>query len=184
MNRGASLPNVIPFKGHTPTIGNNVFIAPTAWVTGKVEIGDDCSLLFGAVLRGDIQRIIVGRGTNFQEHVTVHTSRGLNDCVIGDNVTVGHGAILHGCTVRDLCIIGMNSTILDEAEIGPNCIIGANSLVTMRTKIPPGTLALGSPARVIRDLTERELKELADSAASYREVGRAYAEHFSRFSSR
>lgn len=169
---------LIPYKGINPVVGKDVFIAPNAWVTGKVTLGDEVSLFFGVVMRGDIQNIIIGEGTNLQEHCIVHTSRGLNDCVVGRYVTVGHGAILHGCRISDYCIIGMNSTILDDAEIGENCIIGANSLVSMRSKIPPGTLAFGSPAKPVRDLTEKELKEIRDSAQSYLNVSKEYREYF------
>ncbi|MCO6429825.1 MAG: gamma carbonic anhydrase family protein [Deltaproteobacteria bacterium] len=171
---------VIPFGDHVPVLGKDVFLAPDAWVTGKVQLGDQVSLFFGAVMRGDIQRIIVGARSNFQEHCLVHTSRGLNDCIIGEDVTVGHGAILHGCTVQDRCIIGMNSTILDDAVIESDCIIGANSLVTMRTRIPSGSLALGSPAKVVRHLTDKELKEIKDSAASYLKVANTYRDYFKR----
>jgi carbonic anhydrase/acetyltransferase-like protein (isoleucine patch superfamily) len=166
---------VIRYHEHQPKIGRSVFIAPTAWVTGKVTLEDEVTVLFGAALRGDIQNIIVGAGTNIQDNAVVHTSRGLHDCVIGKDVTVGHGAILHGCTVRDRCIIGMGCVILDDAVIEENCIIGANSLVTMGSIIPAGTMAYGSPAKPVRELNQRELQELKDSAASYRKVGAEYA---------
>jgi len=169
---------VIPYHDHTPQIGAEVFIAPNAWVTGKVTLSDRVSILFGAALRGDIQRIIIGQGSNIQDNAVIHTSRGLSDCVLGDFVTVGHCAVLHGCRVNHHCIIGMGSTILDDAIIEENCIIGANSLVTMRTVIPAGHLALGAPAKAVRRLNERELKELQDSADSYIKVGRVYRQWF------
>ena len=141
-------------------------------------MAENVSILFGAVLRGDIQRILVGAGSNIQDNAVLHTSRGLHDLVIGANVTVGHSAILHGCTIKDSCIIGMGCTILDDAVIPENCIVGANSLVTMRCAFEPGNLILGSPAKVVRKLNERELQELQDSAASYRKVGKEYAGYF------
>lgn len=165
---------VIPYKQDLPKIADGVFVAPDAWITGRVTIEEDCSIFFAAALRGDIQRIIIGKGTNIQEHAVVHTSRGLQDCEIGSYVTVGHGAILHGCTVKDHCIIGMAATILDGATIGENVIIGAHSLVTMNTSIPPGKLALGAPAKVVRDLTSQEIQEIRASALHYIQVGREY----------
>lgn len=165
---------IVSFKDHAPQIDPSAFIAPNAWVTGKVKIGERAAILFGAAIRGDIQRIFIGDESNVQDNAVLHTSRGLNDLIVGSRVTIGHGAILHGCKVNDLCIIGMGSIILDDAEVGPECIIGANSLVPMRMKIPPGTLAFGSPARVIRDLKPAELQELRDSAQSYVDVSREY----------
>ncbi len=169
---------VIPYLEFVPEIAEDVFIAPNAWVTGKVSIGARSSLFFGVVARGDIQKIIIGSETNIQEHCIIHTSRGLQDCVIGNRVTIGHGAILHGCTVNDSCIIGMGAVILDGANIGKNCIIGAHSLVTMNTVIPEGHLAFGSPAKAVRKLTEREFKELQDSADSYLKVSKNYKSYF------
>lgn len=169
---------VIPFRDHTPLVDPTAFIAPNAWVTGKVTLAESVSVFFGASIRGDIQRIIIGARSNVQDNAVLHTSRGLNDLVIGEEVTVGHGAILHGCRINDSCIIGMGSVILDDAEIGSECIIGANSLVPMRMKIPPRSLAFGSPAKVIRPLNDRELQELRDSAASYIAVSKEYAAIF------
>jgi carbonic anhydrase/acetyltransferase-like protein (isoleucine patch superfamily) len=168
---------VIPYLGTAPQIAPGSFIAPDAWVTGRVVIEDRVTILFGAALRGDINAIHVGEGTNIQEHAVLHTSHGLGDCRVGKNVTVGHHAIVHGCTVRDRCIIGMGSTILDGAEIGEDCIIGANALVPMNMKIPPKSLAVGVPAKVMRTLSEEEVRSILQSAASYQEVGRTYKEN-------
>ncbi|RIL10454.1 MAG: gamma carbonic anhydrase family protein, partial [Proteobacteria bacterium] len=104
---------VIAYQENKPQIGPECFIAPDAWVIGKAEIGDHVSIFFGAVIRGDIQAIKIGSGSNLQEHVMLHTSHGLQDCIVGEDVTVGHRAIIHGCTVRSSCIIGMGSVILD-----------------------------------------------------------------------
>ena len=163
-----------PYKNIRPTLGQNVFIAPTAWVIGDVVIGDNVSIFFGAVLRGDVNPIRVGSGTNIQEGALLHSSSGLGDCIVGSNVTVGHQAIIHGCTVGDNCIIGMGSTLLDDAQVGSNTIIGANSLVSMGTVLPVGVLAFGSPARVIRDLTPKELHEIELSALDYQRTGKEY----------
>lgn len=169
---------VIPFEAKTPILGANVFIAPDAWAIGNVAIGENASIFFGSVLRGDINRISVGAGTNIQEHSVLHTSTGLADCIVGANVTVGHRAILHGCTVRDTCIIGMGSTILDGALVEEHCVIGANSLVTMNTKIEAGSLAVGAPARVVRRLTSEEIRGIEESAAHYRSLAKNYLSQF------
>ena len=164
----------LPFDGVHPEISKALFIAPDAWTIGRVTLAEMVSIFFGAVLRGDIQKITVGKGSNIQEHSLLHTSHGLGECLVGENVTIGHRAIIHGAKVGNNCIIGMGATLLDDAEIGDNCIIGANSLVSMRTKIPAGTMAFGSPAKVVRDLKEHELKEIAASAKHYQDLGAYY----------
>lgn len=163
---------VIPYKEFNPEVHRDVFVAPNGWVIGKCVLGRQSSVFFGAVLRGDINKILVGDRSNIQDNAVLHTSRGLGDCVVGADVTVGHGAILHGCTVRDRCIIGMGATILDDAIIGEDCIIGANSLITMRTQIPPGSMVMGSPAKVVRALKPDEYRFILESAKSY--VGKAH----------
>lgn len=171
---------VVPYLEHSPEISDDAFIAPDSWITGKVIIGSRSSVFFGAVIRGDIQFVRIGNESNIQDNSVIHTSRGLQDCVIGNRVTVGHAAILHGCTIHDFCIIGMGTTILDGAEIGENCIIGANSLITMNTKIPAGHLALGSPAKAVRKLTDSELQEIQASADSYIKVASNYSAYFKK----
>jgi carbonic anhydrase/acetyltransferase-like protein (isoleucine patch superfamily) len=165
---------IIDFEQFSPQIAQRLFLAPDAWVIGKTEIGDDVSIFFGAVLRGDINRVLVGSGSNIQEHSVLHTSQGLGDVVVGKDVTVGHRAILHGCKISDRCIIGMNSVLLDDAEIGEDSIVGAHSLVSMGKKFPARSLIFGSPAKFIRELSEQEVKSIKDSAARYREKGAWY----------
>ncbi len=165
---------VINFEKDSPSIAENVFTAPTSYVIGKVSLAEYVSVFFGAVLRGDINKIIVGKGSNIQENCVLHTSHGLGDTVVGADVTVGHQATLHGCRIADRCIIGMNSVILDDAEIGENSIVGANSLVTMGKKFPPGSLIMGSPAKVVRELSDKELESIASSAKRYREKADFY----------
>jgi carbonic anhydrase/acetyltransferase-like protein (isoleucine patch superfamily) len=165
---------VIPFKGKTPVIGPGTWIAPDAWIIGDVEIGENVSIFFGAVLRGDILPIKVGAGTNIQEGAVLHTSTNLSPTLVGANVTIGHRALIHGCQVQDGCIIGMGSTILDGANIGERSIVGANSLVTMNSIIQPKSLALGAPAKVVRSLTAEELLGLARSAKDYQVLGAGY----------
>lgn len=165
---------VAAFKGEMPQISAPHFIAPNAWLTGRVEIGPEVTILFGAALRGDIQRIKIGAKSNVQDNAVIHTSVGLNDCLIGSEVTIGHSAIIHGAVIKDRCIIGMHSTILDDAVVEEDCIIGANSLIPMGKVIPAGHLAFGSPIKVIRKLTEAELQEIKNSAQTYVQTGTAY----------
>lgn len=169
---------VIPFKADEPSLKRPAFIAPDAWVIGKVEIEEDVSIFFNAVLRGDIQRIEVGAGSNIQEHALLHTSHGLPDCVVGRNVTIGHRAIVHGCMVKDNCIIGMGSTLLDGAVIGENSIVGAQALVSMNTVIPPRSLVLGVPGKVVRTLSDEEVESIRQSALHYIETGKEYGRYF------
>ena len=169
---------IIPFKRDVPRIGGRTFIAPDSWIIGQVSISDYVSIFFGATLRGDINRIEIGSRTNIQEHAMLHTSTGLGDCIVGSDVTIGHRAIIHGATVEDNCIIGMGATILDGAKIRRNCIIGANSLVTMNTEIPPGSMAIGSPAKVVRPLRMDEIDGIRRSAEHYRDLGEEYLSIF------
>ena len=166
---------VIPFKEKTPVVSASAFLAPDAWIIGDITIGDNVSIFFNAVLRGDIQAIKVGRGTNLQEHTLVHTSHGMSPALIGEDVTVGHRAIIHGCSIGDRCLIGMGATVLDNAEIAEECIIGAHALVPKGMKIPPRSLVIGTPAKVVRSLTEDEIKSLADSARGYQTLAATYA---------
>lgn len=166
--------SIVAFKGILPNIDPTVFIAPNAWVTGAVTIQEYASLFFGVVVRGDIQKISIGKYTNLQEHVVLHTSNGLQDCIVGDAVTVGHRAILHGCTVQNSCIIGMGAVVLDGAVIGEYSIVGAQALVPMNTVIPPRSLVVGVPAKVVRNITAREIDEIKSSAAHYKEVSQHY----------
>ena len=165
---------IIPYKNIHPKIDESCFIAPESWITGDVRIGKNVSIFFGAVLRGDILPITVGDETNIQEHAVIHSSHGRSPTSIGNQVTIGHRAIVHGCTIGNTCIIGMGSIILDEAVIGDNCLVGAGSVVTERKKFPAGSLIIGSPAKVVRSLEPKELEHLQASAAGYVETGRNY----------
>ncbi|MEN9575184.1 MAG: hypothetical protein RL514_3039 [Verrucomicrobiota bacterium] len=149
-----------------PVLGNGVYLAKTAVVLGHVTLGENSSVWFGAVLRGDINRIVVGANSNIQDNAVVHLADDF-PCLIGDWVTVGHSAIVHACTISDECLIGMGATILDGAEIGAQSIVGANALVTGGTKVPPGSLVLGSPAKVVRALTPEERAGLKYWAEKY-----------------
>jgi carbonic anhydrase/acetyltransferase-like protein (isoleucine patch superfamily) len=150
----------------SPSLGRGVYIAPTAVVVGDVTIGDYSSIWHHAVLRGDINRIVVGHHSNIQDNAVVHLADE-HPCCIGNHVTIGHSAIVHACTVGDHTLIGMGATILDGAVIGSQSIVGANSLVPQGMKVPPGSLAVGSPARVVRRLTAAECGELLVLAENY-----------------
>ena len=140
---------VFSFDGKSPRFGREVFIAPNATLIGDVELGDESSVWFGCVLRADVGMIRIGARTNIQDLACAHMTGGINHLTIGDDVTVGHGAILHGATIDDECLIGMGAIVLDDAVIGKGSVIGAGALVPPRTIIPAGSLALGNPARVI-----------------------------------
>jgi len=149
-----------------PVIHPSAFIAPNATLLGDVTVGQDASVWYGSVLRGDINRIVVGRGSNVQDGSVLHLSAE-HGCLIGDYVTVGHMAMLHACTIGDECLIGMGAIILDGAEIGARSIVGAGALVTQGKKIPPGSMVLGSPAKVVRELSPEEQSGLRAWAERY-----------------
>lgn len=158
-----------------PKIARRCWVAPNATVIGDVEIGDESTIWFGTVIRGDVHPIRIGARTNIQDNSVLHVTTNQNPTIVGDGVTVGHRVILHGCTVEDGALIGMGSTILDRAVIGRGSLVGAGALVTEGTIIPPGVLAIGSPARVKRPLTEDETKHLLFAASGYVELGAQYA---------
>jgi len=150
-----------------PRIGRGVFIAPNATVIGDVEIGDDSSIWFGAILRGDVNYIKVGKCTSIQDGSVVHVTRKTHPTVIGSYVTVGHAVKLHGCTVGDNCLIGIGAIILDGAVIGENSIVAAGTLVPPGKEFPPGSLIMGFPAKVKRELTPGEIEGLREHALRY-----------------
>jgi len=160
--------------GRTPDVARAAWVAPNATVVGDVTLGPQSSVFYGAVLRGDIARIVVGEGTNLQDNVIVHLADDV-DAVIGAWCTVGHRAIIHACTVGDECLIGMGSTLLDRARIGARSLIGANALVPEGFTCPPGSLVLGMPARVVRPLTAEEQAGLRRWAEKYVVVAKAHA---------
>jgi carbonic anhydrase/acetyltransferase-like protein (isoleucine patch superfamily) len=151
-----------------------LFIAPNATLLGDVELGPQTSVFYGAVLRGDINAIRVGEGTNIQDNAVVHLADDLG-AHIGKWCTIGHGAIIHACRVGDECLIGMGATLLDGCVIGAQSIVGANALVAQRFECPEGSLVYGSPARVIRPLSAEERARIKQGAEKYVEVARAHA---------
>jgi len=160
--------------GKKPDMAKAAFVAGNATVLGDVTLGADSSVWYGCVLRGDINSIEIGEGTNIQDLTMVHLADD-HGVRIGRYCTIGHRAIIHACAIGDECLIGMGATILDGARIGDHCIVGANSLVTQRFVAPPGAMILGSPARVVRQLTETELLGLRAWAEKYVVVARAHA---------
>lgn len=164
-----------PFRGVRPQIDPSVYIAPGATLIGDVHIGARSSVWFGAVIRGDVFHIRIGEETSIQDNTVVHVTHDRFATIVGNRVTVGHAVNLHGCTIGDLCIVGMGSTVLDQVEVGERCIIGAGALLTPGTKVPPGHLVVGAPARIKRPLSPAEIEWLAASAAHYVELGRIYA---------
>jgi len=165
---------ILEYQGWRPILKRNAWIAEGASVIGRVEMGEDSAVWFGAVVRGDVHYIKIGDRSNIQDlsmvHVTHHKKADMSDgypTIIGNDVTVGHRVMLHGCTIEDACLIGMSATILDGAVIGKESIVGAGSLVTKNKKFPPRSLILGSPAKVVRELTDDEVAELYASAKRY-----------------
>ncbi len=154
------------FLRKQPVLGKNVYIARGAVVVGDVTLGDGASVWYNAVLRGDINRIVVGAGSNIQDNAVLHLADDF-PCILGRYVTVGHSAIVHACTIGDECLIGMGAVILDGAELGEQCLVGAKALVTQHSKIPAGSLVLGAPAKVVRPLTAKERGDLKYWAEKY-----------------
>src|SRR5215469_263694 len=164
------------FLGKRPVFGQGVFIARGAVVLGDVTVGDYSSIWFNAVLRGDINRIVVGHHSNVQDNAVLHLADDFA-CVLGNWVTVGHSAVVHACTVGDEVLVGMGAVILDGAVIGKQSIIGAKALVTQGTKAPPGSLVLGAPAKVVRKLSKEERAGLKWWAQKYVDNGAYCLKH-------
>jgi carbonic anhydrase/acetyltransferase-like protein (isoleucine patch superfamily) len=162
------------YKDKKPKLGKNCFIAPSADVIGEVTMGDECSVWFGTIIRGDVHYISIGDRVNIQDlsmiHVTHYKKPDRSDgnpVIIEDDVTIGHRVMLHGCTIKKASLIGMSATILDGAVIGEESIVGAGSLVTKNKIFPPRSLIMGSPAKVVRQLNDEEVTELYASAKRY-----------------
>ena len=149
-----------------PQLAATAWVAESAQVIGRVELGEDASVWFGAVLRGDTEPLVVGRDSNVQDNVVMHADEGY-PILIGNGVTVGHQVLLHGCTIGDNSLIGIQTIILNGARIGRNCLVGAGSLVTEGKAFPDGVLVMGRPAKVVRELTPEQIEGLRASAAQY-----------------
>lgn len=153
-------------RGDVPQIPATAFVAPEATLIGKVRLGEGTGIWFGAVLRGDNELVSVGEGSNVQEGVVLHTDLGF-PLTIGANVTIGHQAMLHGCTIGDGSLIGIQAVVMNGAVIGRECLVGAGAIVTEGKTFPDRSLILGAPAKLVRPLTEKEIAGLAESAADY-----------------
>jgi carbonic anhydrase/acetyltransferase-like protein (isoleucine patch superfamily) len=168
---------IIQYKGINPVIGEKVFIAEGAKLIGRVRIGDYSSIWYNCVLRGDIDTITIGQRTNIQDLSVIHVNPE-QPVVIEDDVSVGHSCVLHGCTIRRGSLIGMGTIILNDAEIAENCLVGAGSLIPERKVFPPNSLILGSPAKVVRELTAAEIQSIRSLGQRYMERGQEYLSAF------
>ncbi|MDD2463092.1 MAG: gamma carbonic anhydrase family protein [Desulfobulbus sp.] len=167
---------ILPYRDYQPQVGKGGWVAPNATLIGDTVLGEDVSLWFGVIVRGDVHRIRIGARTNIQDlcllHITQHVGEERDDAdghptIIGSECTVGHRVILHGCTVGDLCLIGMGAILLDGAEIGRESIVGAGSVVTPGKKFPPRSLIMGTPAKVVREVSEAQVQEMHASWRRY-----------------
>jgi carbonic anhydrase/acetyltransferase-like protein (isoleucine patch superfamily) len=165
---------LFPYRGRAPQVDPSAYIQSTARVVGEVVIGAQSSLWFNVVVRGDVNVVRIGARTNVQDNSVIHVTRDRYPTRIGDDVTIGHRAVVHGCTVGNRCLIGIGAIVMDGAEIEDDCLIAAGSLVTPRTHIPAGHLALGHPAKPVRALRDDELEYLERSAANYVEYAVNY----------
>ncbi len=158
---------IYALQGVAPKLGRATFVAPNASVIGDVVLGDEASIWFGTVLRGDVFPIRVGARTNIQDNAVVHVTGGQAATSIGDDVTIGHMALIHGCTVGNRCLIGMGSALLDGAIIEDDCLVAAGSLVPPRMRIPTGSLAMGRPAKIVRVLTPADREHIREAGGLY-----------------
>lgn len=163
-----------PFNGLSPKLDPTAFIAENAVVIGDVEIREDASVWFGSIVRGDVNYIRIGARTNIQDATVIHVSSKTHPTILEDEVTVGHRVTLHGCYVETGCLIGIGAILLDGVRIGKNSLVAAGSLLTPNTTIPPNSLAMGSPAKVKRELTDKELAKLQKSWQNYVELKKQY----------
>lgn len=165
--------HIIPYRSKKPVIDPSVFLAPTATVVGDVEIGAGSSVWFNAVVRGDFQKITIGKHTNIQDNATIHVMANV-PTKIGEGVIIGHNAIVHASRIGNNCLIGMGSIILGYTDIGDNVVIGAGTMITQHKKIPSNSLVYGNPAQIIRSLRDDEVEALHDSAMNYEQVAKNY----------
>ncbi|GAA2176885.1 gamma carbonic anhydrase family protein [Arthrobacter parietis] len=161
--------HIIEFGGNTPSIPETVFVAPTASVIGKATFGDNASAFYGVSVRADTETITIGAGTNLQDNVVVHADPGF-PATVGDRVSVGHSAVVHGCTIGNDCLIGMSATIMNGATIGEGSLVAAGAVVLEGMQVPPRSLVAGVPAKVRRELTDNELQDVRDNASRYQEL--------------
>lgn len=161
-------------KGTTPILGKDTFIAPNASIIGDVVLGDEASVWFGVVIRGDVFPIRIGARTNIQDNAVVHVTGGKAKTTIGEDVTVGHLALIHGCTIGSRCLVGMGSIVLDNAIVEDECFIAAGALVPPNMRVPARSLAIGRPAKIVRKLEEADLAEIRSAGALYLQYARDF----------
>jgi carbonic anhydrase/acetyltransferase-like protein (isoleucine patch superfamily) len=166
--------SIRPFGDKTPKLHPSVFAMESALVIGDVEIGERSSLWPFTVIRGDVNSIRIGARTNLQDHSVIHVTTRTHPTIVGDDVTLGHRVTLHGCTIKDRCLIGIGAVVMDGAVVGEDAMVGAGALVPPNMIVPPGTLALGSPAKVKRDLSADEIAYFRTSAANYAQLAERY----------
>ena len=164
------------FGDKKPRLANGVFVAETAMVLGDVTVGRDSSIWYGTVVRGDVHHIRIGDETNIQDRCVVHVTSHTHSTVVGDRVTVGHGAIIHGCSVGSCCMIGMGAIILDGVELGDECLVAAGALLPPGKKYPPRSMILGSPARIKGQVSEEDVQWILRSAENYKELAEKHRE--------
>ena len=162
---------ILPVEGISPEFGSNCFVAPNATIVGDVIMGDECSIWFNAVVRGDVNSIRMGNKVNVQDGAVIHATYQKTKAIIGNNVSIGHNAIIHGCTVHDNVLIGMGAIVMDNAEIGSNSIIAAGAVVLEGTKVEPGTIYAGVPAKKVKDISQElingEINRIANNYIKY-----------------
>jgi carbonic anhydrase/acetyltransferase-like protein (isoleucine patch superfamily) len=166
---------IFALHGVAPKLGRGAFVAPTASVIGDVVLGDESSIWFGTVVRGDVFPIRIGARTNVQDNAVIHVTGGKSATTIGDDVTIGHLALVHGCTVGSRCLIGMGSILLDDAVVEDDCLIAAGTLVPPRMRVPARSLVMGRPAKVVRTLELQDLEHIREAGALYVGYARDYA---------
>jgi len=165
---------ILPYQGKHPYVPKSCFIADNTVIIGDVELGESTSVWFGTVIRGDVHFIRIGSRTNIQDNSTVHVTSAVAPTVVGSEVTVGHNAVIHGCTIDDHCLIGMGAIIMDNAVIGSGSVIGAGALISPGTIIPPRSLCVGLPAKIVRNVSDDEFESILHSAKHYVDASRNY----------
>ncbi|MBC8256774.1 MAG: gamma carbonic anhydrase family protein [Candidatus Marinimicrobia bacterium] len=165
---------IIKFQNKQPQLGNNVYVSENAMVIGDVTLGDEVNIWFGAVLRGDMHYIKIGNRTNIQDNSVVHVTTGVSPTNIGSGVTVGHGAIIHGCTIEDDCLIGMGAILMDDAIVGAGSLIGAGALIPPNMIIPENSLVVGSPGKIVRQVKPAEREMILERPQEYINLAQQY----------
>ncbi len=165
---------ILPFRNKTPVIPDSCYVSDSVDIIGDVILGEETNVWFGAVIRGDMNYIRIGNRTNIQDNCTIHVTTDVSPTIIGDEVTVGHNAMIHGCTIEDRCLIGMGAILLDDSVVGEGSIVGAGALVPPKMIIPPRSLCLGIPARIVRNVTDKEFQENIESAQHYIDFANLY----------